>query len=851
MANTAVTTMRVGGQNVATPGARSQVKQVSEQAPALASNGVLAIVGPARNGAPQAIHEFDKLEGAQQYFSLVDLDGNIGLRLAVEKACDASDDDAIDGSPARLVLVKTNRDTNGTATVYGGSGALFGVASKDYGAHVNKTNIAVAAGTQAGVRITIKDGLGGTPEIGDNLGGDMVASVKYEGEADTATVTIDADGFRAAWAKAFVGLNGASSEVKNGWSAGTIYCKSSSVKDTYQRVTVYGLDGSNVPISATFVLNGTTVVNPTTSFTKLTGAKMDGAHVGTVKVSASGGDSFDTDAFITFAANATDALSAAATIKVQSNSGTDQGKQVEIVGYDTTASIAQGTGLISEIVTLGAADTPVTTARTFLKVLRVRWLSSADPVGTVVVFPTGGSSGSPHLTIDDTHLSPGFNHVRGIHVVQSLPQAGVVELASVSPSGTVALVLRGKNASGEDVAEFLSTAAQETDSALTVLEHVELGAVATTVTVTLSGLMLDLPETETIEDLVTVAAQFSEFTLLGFNIARKISELDQLDAVSIAATLGLYSSAWDVIDWINDTSELLTATAAESPSGLPTVTAAPVYLVGGTTAATTVQDYLDALDLLKTVNDINHVVVLTTDVAVHAALRDHCDWVYNNTPGGRQGYVGLAATTKTAIKGQTVLLNENILSWVQNVPRRDSSGVLRTYNAIMGAVQIAGMKASCAVGEPLTWKYLKTDGDISQTGWEPALDSEEMLRSGLCFAENIKGRGVRIVRSITCYQKKADANRTELSCWESLLACKTDLTIYLAETTTGKRRSRLKDKTVAQLANKRLDEQVTAEMIEGHTFPQVALIANGQGKAVSVGVTPEQPNNFTLLTLNI
>jgi len=63
MGNTAVTTMRVGSQNVATPGARSQVKQVSEQAPALAANGVLAIVGPARNGAPQSVLEFDNLEG--------------------------------------------------------------------------------------------------------------------------------------------------------------------------------------------------------------------------------------------------------------------------------------------------------------------------------------------------------------------------------------------------------------------------------------------------------------------------------------------------------------------------------------------------------------------------------------------------------------------------------------------------------------------------------------------------------------------------------------------------------------------------------------------------------------------
>lgn len=56
---------------------------------------------------------------------------------------------------------------------------------------------------------------------------------------------------------------------------------------------------------------------------------------------------------------------------------------------------------------------------------------------------------------------------------------------------------------------------------------------------------------------------------------------------------------------------------------------------------------------------------------------------------------------------------------------------------------------------------------------------------------------------------------------------------------------------MAQLANKRLDEQVAAEMIEAHTFPQVKLIAGGQGKAVSVGVTPDQPNDFTLLTLNL
>lgn len=853
MANTAVSTLRVGGQNVATPGAVSQVKQVSEQAPSLASNGVLAIIGPARNGAPLTVLNFDKLEGVQNYLKLTDLNGDIGLRVASEWACDASSDDAVQGQPSRLVLIKTNRDTPASATIYGSVAALFTVNSLDYGAHVNKISLAIAAGTLKGVKLTIKDGLGGTPEIGDNLGGDAALTLKYAGQADAAVVTIDSTGLKVLWQKSFAGLNGAASEVKNGWASGVIFCKSDDVGDTYQRVTVYGLDAGNNPISATFLLTGTTEVAPSTTFAKLTGARIDGAHKGVIKVSSGTGGAFAAGVFITFTANADDVLTSDGKVKVQSDSAADAGKQVELVGYDTTGNIAQGLGLKSEIITLGAVNTPVESVTTFKQVLRARWLNTTvDPDGTIVVFPTAGTTTDKILTIDASHKSPGFNHVRGLALIDSIPQAGKITLASVSPSGTVAVVVRGINDQNQAVAEFLSTAAQETTNSFSRLDAVEVGALATTVTVGLTGTMLTAPLTDTVEDVVNIAGQHAELTVVGFAYERTLAKLDKVTAVDCTSTLGLYASAWDVIDWVNATSALVTAEAATNATGLPAVTPTPVFLTGGTTVASTLQDYLDALTLLKTVDDVNHIVPLTDDDAVHAALRDHCDHWFITKPGGRQGYVGLDASSKDAIKAATVVLNdENILAWDQNVPRYDSNGVLRTYGPVCGAVLLAGMKASSQVGEPLTWKFLKTDGDVTQTGWDPALDSEELLRSGLCFAENIKGRGVRIVRSITTYQKKADPNRTELSCWESVLACKSDLTTYLAEVTTGKRRARLRDTTVAQLANTRLNQQVDAEMIEAHTFPVVKPAASGQGKAVSVQITADQPNNFTLLTLNL
>ena len=852
MANTAVTTLRVGGQNVATPGARSQVKQTTVQSPSLASNGVIAIIGPARNGAPQTVLEFDTLEGVQDYLKLTDLNGDIGLRLAAEWACDASNDDAVQGKPARIVLVKTNRDTQSVATLFSGAGALCALTSVDYGAHANKINVIVANGTASGRKITIKDGLGGTPEIGDNLGGAPAFSLQYTGEADLASLTVDGSGVSIAWQAALTGKNGSSAEVKNGWAAGTVFLKSANAHDVFQRVTIYGLSAGNVPISTTVLLAGTTILNPSLSFAKLTGASLDGVTIGAVSIASLGGVDFDTNKFITLAGTAPDTAYQSAAEPILLHPVATENGQVELVGYGATADIAAGTGLIAEVVTISGGD--AVSVNTFKQLLRARWLTSTPPSDAIhIVNQTTGDPALPLITVDPSHLSPGYNNVRGISVVDSIPQAGAITLAIVSPGGAIDIVVRGRNAQGAAVAERLTTAAQVTANTFAQLDWIELGALATTVTVTLTGVMLQVAAVDTVEDLINLASQHDEFTLVGYDYTRPLSKLDAVGGLDCkTAPVGLFAGAWDVIDWINDTSALVTAVAATSPSGLPSVTGTPLFLTGATTVSTVVQDYLDALKVLKTVDDINHVVPLSTDSAVHAALRDHCDAWFIDKSGGRQGYVGVSANTKADIKSATAILNdENIVAWNQNVPRYDSNGVLRTYGPICGAVLLAGMKASSPTGEPLTWKFMKTDGDVTQTGWDPSLDSEELLRCGLCFAENLKGQGTRIVRSITTYQKKPDPNRTELSCWESVLACKKDLTDYLGLVTTGKRRSRLSDATVAKLSDQRLDAQQTAEMIEGHTKSAVVPAAGGQGKAVSVQITADQPNNFTLLTLNL
>lgn len=853
---TAVSTTRVGSQNVATPGARATVDTSAAQSPALISGGVLAIIGPNLNGEPMKVLEFATLDAIQHALK-GNGEGFIDLRLACEVAYNASSDEAIAGTPEKLLLVKTNRDTRGSAVLAGAVGDLIRVTSVDFGAYANKTSIKVSAGTNKGVAITIDSGdASQQPEHGDDIGGDKAVTVKVS-NIPAAHLTIDNNGLRVKWSGSAIA--GKSSEVTGAWpngGTGQAYLKSANSGDVYQRVTLYGLDGAGNPLTGVVKLNGTSEVSPVDAhntvllFSAITGARMDGVHQGDVKISSGTAGDFTAGVAVTFTANITADVVGADVLSVQASANQDVGKQVQIIGYDDSANFANGTGLVSETVTLPAISGAVQTVRKFKAILKVRWASSTPQNSNVVIFDSTHSGGSPNLTLVSGQ-SPGYNHQRGLLDVAAagVKNVGKMTITAASDTPPFVVVFRGLSDAGVSVADKL-TAPGDTLHTFSRLDAIELGAYDSGETLDVEGTMLTLPQSANVQDLVNVAAADPNFAVVPYNLDRSIGELDLVsNADCYGGVLALYSAAHDVVDWINQNSVILTATPAGNPfSGLPLETSGPLYLTGATSANPTTQDYMDAIDLLRQA-ELNLIVVLTDDAGVHNHLAQHLAWAYQNNKD-RQGFVGIVATSKSAIKSATLALNSEFIgASAQKLPCYDSNGVLRTYGPILQAVQMAGATAAAAIGEPLTWKYMNVPGEVTQDGWNPTDDGEELLRAGLCFYETVAGRGVRVVRSITTYQKRADRIRTEQSSWRSCLASKLDLTTFLAEKTVGKRRSKVNPQVTVGLARGRLKEQKDNGLIED----SASIIATQAGNetVVTYQVAPEEPNNFTTLRASV
>jgi hypothetical protein len=108
--------------------------------------------------------------------------------------------------------------------------------------------------------------------------------------------------------------------------------------------------------------------------------------------------------------------------------------------------------------------------------------------------------------------------------------------------------------------------------------------------------------------------------------------------------------------------------------------------------------------------------------------------------------------TKTEIKAAVIAVNSRHMRLVgQAVERFNSAGEKQEFLPPYTAAIIAGMQAGTTVGTPLTNKYLNVLGLRQDSSWNPVDDAEEMIKAGLLFAEEIDGKGRRVVRNITTH----------------------------------------------------------------------------------------------------
>ena len=169
-----------------------------------------------------------------------------------------------------------------------------------------------------------------------------------------------------------------------------------------------------------------------------------------------------------------------------------------------------------------------------------------------------------------------------------------------------------------------------------------------------------------------------------------------------------------------------------------------------------------------------------------------------------------------------------------------------TLAADLTACAAAGMRASIAIGEPMTRKYVSAKA-VGNTQRSSLDGGEALLRRGLCFLEDVPGKGIRWVRSITSYRRRANLVWTEQSANESFAKSIQDVRTFVDDTVIGTTTIRPPLEVIKADVIARLNfQRDTAKIITD--FANVTVVEIGDLINIDYDCVPIFPRNFALIT---
>lgn len=295
---------------------------------------------------------------------------------------------------------------------------------------------------------------------------------------------------------------------------------------------------------------------------------------------------------------------------------------------------------------------------------------------------------------------------------------------------------------------------------------------ATGLTTTCTGassddLDIDWGTFATIEDLVAFIDNHAKYTCT-LNHAQATGDPEQMldyvtDQAIKASAYAAMTCAYDVTRWFNDYSGGL-VTAVQDGHGKPDDTSPTwTFLTGGTNPAAVTQDWTDGLTLLEG-EDVQIVVAYTSTSAVHALVQTHVETMSNMT--NKKERIGILGSEEddsaaTAIADAATYNSPRMVYVYPGLYQYDTLGNLVLYPGWKVAAQIAGMLAGVDVATALTHRYLTARG--VETTLSPS-DQESLLLGGVLPIVYVRGRGYRIVQSITTWAGDDNFVRREISC---------------------------------------------------------------------------------------
>lgn len=484
----------------------------------------------------------------------------------------------------------------------------------------------------------------------------------------------------------------------------------------------------------------------------------DGFTTVNASIAASGVTAAFTRAAAGLDSHITNPVTAGQVVEVVSSDAGDTAIVVEIVGTTVTNTTQRARVMVN-------GTTPVDTAVTWNAVHGAR-IVSGTAAGTITLRNDGAGT-----TI--TTLTAGAP-TKGLSAASDMSATGA--LAYVADAATTARVtIVGLSTAGVLQTETIvlnGTTPVAGVATWSRIDYLAVGGLAAARTLTISGTAVSAPVAG-IGTLAKLADKFNAtpgwtLTLATGQTAASPAILDHASATNVKspATLTATATLDAIIERLNTSSSLVTASRGTPGTGAPSNTAADVFLAGGHEGSATpglegvptatYGDWQAAIDLLTKVFK-NSLVLLTSDPAVHAAGAAHC--AYMAGPGRQECdlVVGLenagrtAPPTKTEIKTQIRALNSrHVAAWAQSIERYDTAGERRIFAPYFGAALLAGGQAGAPVGTPLTAKTLNALAISQDASWNATDDAEELIQAGLCFARATT-TGRRIVRAVTTH----------------------------------------------------------------------------------------------------
>lgn len=287
---------------------------------------------------------------------------------------------------------------------------------------------------------------------------------------------------------------------------------------------------------------------------------------------------------------------------------------------------------------------------------------------------------------------------------------------------------------------------------------------ATQITTTLAGdqtdgsanLTIDLSVSETAQAVVDYINSQVGYTASLNNPEFGESSSKELDVVSAidikTAVATLKADAQAAIDSFNAIG-LVDVSIIDEAQRKPLENLADFeFLTGGVEGTTTMQSWIDALELAIKQN-FWLVVVLSDDSSVHQLLVSHVEEA-NGVKGRkeRRGLTGAGVSDDDAtIKNKAALINSSFVGFYGPADYRfDSTGTEVKTPGYIWSAAIAGMTAPNDPTTPLTHKSIRiTKAAKTYTNRE----IEQFIKAGVMLSTPIPGGGgFRIERSVTTYQ---------------------------------------------------------------------------------------------------